>query len=87
MSNIELVKQSNVIGIDKGQFYPDMIEFSPCLEKLGKTMIISGLDGDFMKRPFGKILDLIGHAKRVNKLLAICKTSGKEVPFTMRTIK
>jgi thymidine kinase len=40
-----------------------------------------------MRRPFGKILDLIGHAKRIDKLLAICKTSGKEAPFTMRTIK
>jgi hypothetical protein len=30
MSKIELVKQSDVIEIDKGQFYPGVVEFSLC---------------------------------------------------------
>ena len=50
-------------------------------------MIVSALDGDFMRRPFGKIHELIPLADEVLKLTAICKDCGDDAPFTYRTTK
>ena len=48
------------IFIDEGQFFPDLkncvIKF---VEEFNINVIITGLDGDFQRKPFGQILDLI----------------------------
>jgi thymidine kinase len=76
----------DVIGLDEGQFYPDVVDFAHLMKSKGKTLIIASLDGDFLRRPFGFVLDFIPKADSVEKLSAICKRSGKLAPFTMRTV-
>ena len=69
-----LIKNSEIILINEGQFFSDLIEF--CLlwcEEYGKDIIVCGLDGDFMRKPFGKILELIPYSDSVVKLTAYCK--------------
>lgn len=86
--NNNIIENSDIIIINEGQFFSDLIEF--CLlwcEKMNKNIIVGGLDGDFKRRPFGKILDLIPYADSVEKLTAYCKkcSDGTKALFTHRT--
>lgn len=80
---IDKIKNIEVIGIDEGQFYPDIVLFAEFCANSGKIIIISGLDSDFKRRPFGQISELISKADSYEKLTAIC-SCGEEAPFTKR---
>ena len=41
---------------------------------MNKIVIVSGLNGDYKRGKFGKILDLIPHCDSINKLYPYCKT-------------
>ena len=45
-------------------------------ESFDKTIIIAGLDGDFFRKPFQQMCDLIPYSDKVDKLSAICKNEG-----------
>lgn len=74
----------DVISIDEGQFFPDVVEFADRAASAGKTVLVCGLDADFMRRPFGRLLDLIPLAERVDKLTAVCAGCGADAAFTRR---
>jgi thymidine kinase len=78
----------DVIGIDEGQFFSDIVEFAEKMADSGKRVIISALDGTFERKPFGKINELIPKCDTVDKLQAICMTKGcrNDAPFTKRII-
>lgn len=82
--------KAEVIGIDEAQFFGDLVEFVKMSEiycykhKLNKTIIVSGLDGDFNRKPFGQILDLIPLCDKVEKLTALDKDSKEDAIFTKR---
>eukprot|EP01091_Cochliopodium_minus_P008655 TRINITY_DN1999_c0_g1_i2.p1 TRINITY_DN1999_c0_g1~~TRINITY_DN1999_c0_g1_i2.p1 ORF type:complete len:222 (+),score=50.48 TRINITY_DN1999_c0_g1_i2:61-726(+) len=82
--NFEDLSQYDVIGIDEGQFYPDLVEFVDCMADQGKIVIISALDGDFRRKPFGRILELIPKAEKVTKLSAVCCLCYADAGFTKR---
>jgi len=80
-SNVELVPRirdkfklarSNVILINEGQFFPDLEEFVKNLLLNGKKVYVCGLDGDFERKKFGQILDLIPLCDKVTKLTSLC---------------
>ena len=79
--------QYEFIGIDEGQFFPDVVDFSEKLANLGKTIIVAALDGTFQRKPFGRVLELISKCETITKLTAVCKRTGNDAPFTMRTIQ
>lgn len=83
---IPVLMSYDVIGVDEGQFYPDIVEFSETMASAGKTVIIAALDGTFQRRPFGKALNLISKCESITKLSAICKETGNDAPFTKRII-
>jgi thymidine kinase len=68
---------TDVIIIEELQFFKDAYEcvIDWCDNK-NKIVIAAGLDGDFMKNPFGDVLKLIPHAEKVTKLSALCKRCG-----------
>ncbi|XWS12942.1 hypothetical protein CRYUN_Cryun37aG0133100 [Craigia yunnanensis] len=77
--------QLDVIGIDEAQFFEDLYDF--CCEAAdhdGKTVIVAGLDGDYLRRSFGSVLDIIPLADSVMKLTARCELCGKRAFFTLR---
>jgi thymidine kinase len=76
----------DLISVDEGQFFSDLIEFTDSLTERGKIVIIAGLDGDFLRRPFGRILELIPKSESIQKLSAVCKVTGGEASFSKRTI-
>ncbi len=54
----------DVIGIDEGQFYPDLV---PCVNEwvdMGKIVVVAALDGDFRRDPIGDVLKLVPKAVR-----------------------
>lgn len=77
----------DVIGIDEGQFFPDIVVFADQLANAGKIVFISALDGDYLRKPFGNVGELISKCESVIKLTAICRVTGEEAVFTERTVK
>ena len=59
------------------------------MEKYGKTIIISGLDGDSDRKPFGQILQCIPLCDEVVKLTAMDMVDKDGTPaiFTKRIVK
>lgn len=82
------IKTKNYILIDEGQFFTDLYPTVKQLLKLGKTIYISGLDGDYKQKPFTEsgLLDLIPYATSITKLNARCSICNKTAPFTKRII-
>jgi len=80
----DLYKEYDVIGIDEGQFYPDLNSFCDQAADDGKVVIIASLDGDFMRKPFGTICNLIPLAESVTKLSAVCTYCCGDAAFTER---
>eukprot|EP00794_Sanderia_malayensis_P009277 gene9277-10255_t len=74
----------DVVGIDEGQFFGDVVKFSESLANRGKTVIVAALDGDFQRKGFGSILDLVPLAESVVKLSAVCMICFEEGSFTKR---
>lgn len=64
---------ADVIGIDEGQFFEDVVEFSEKAANSGKIVIISSLQGTFLRGAFPNILLLIPKCEKIKKLTAICK--------------
>ena len=80
------VVTSNVILINEGQFFPDLFDFVNILLKEGKKVYVCGLDGDFERKKFGQILDLIPLCDKVHKLSSLCSLckDGTLGVFSMR---
>jgi thymidine kinase len=72
MNDKTAIAISEVILINEGQFFPDLEEFVKKLLKNGKKIYICGLDGDFERKKFGQILDLIPLSDKVTKLTSLC---------------
>lgn len=59
MTIVNELKQYDVVGIDEGQFYPDIREVAEKLASEGKQVIISALNVDFRGVPFESLRDLV----------------------------
>eukprot|EP01111_Echinosteliopsis_oligospora_P001232 TRINITY_DN1177_c0_g1_i1.p1 TRINITY_DN1177_c0_g1~~TRINITY_DN1177_c0_g1_i1.p1 ORF type:complete len:190 (-),score=39.83 TRINITY_DN1177_c0_g1_i1:336-905(-) len=81
---MEQCKKFDVIGVDEGQFFPDIVSFSETLANLGKTVIVATLDGTFQRKPFMNVLELIPLAEMVTKLNAVCMLCYKDASFSKR---
>ncbi|KAL8238082.1 hypothetical protein R6Q59_019163 [Mikania micrantha] len=81
----EAYDKLDVIGIDEAQFFDDLYDFCcKAADDDGKTVIVAGLDGDYLRRNFGPVLDIVPLADTVTKLTARCEQCGKRAPFTFR---
>ena len=61
--HLEQIKSYDVIGIDEGQFFPDLVEVCEELALMKKTIIVAALNGDFRMEPFpvvAKLISIIG---------------------------
>jgi thymidine kinase len=77
----------HVIGIDEGQFFPDLRAFAEWAANQGKIVIIAALDGDFKRQPFGDVCSLIPLAEKVDKLTAVCMIcQSSEASFSHRLV-
>lgn len=75
----------NAILINEGQFFPDIFEFTlNMVENHNRNVHICGLDGDFQRNKFGRLLDLIPYCNEVIKLKANCKWCDNHASFSHR---
>jgi thymidine kinase len=69
---LEGIISADVILINEGQFFPDLEEFVRTMLSQGKKIYVCGLDGDYERKKFGQILDLIPICDKVIKLTSLC---------------
>jgi thymidine kinase len=62
----------DVILINEGQFFNDLYTCVQKMLKKQKRIYICGLDGDFERKKFGQILDLIPLCDKVTKMTSLC---------------
>lgn len=85
--NAEKINECNVILINEGQFFSDIVDFTRrMVEEEHKKVYICGLDGDFRREKIGKLLDLVPICDKVTKLRALCGKckDGTPAPFSFR---
>jgi thymidine kinase len=89
IDSIELVTLYDIFLINEGQFFEDLYDVVNILVNMHKkTVYVCGLDGDFKRRKFGSILDIVPLADDIVKLKAICKKCKKKPAiFTHRLSK
>jgi thymidine kinase len=76
-----ILHKNDVILINEGQFFEDLVEF--CVywsEEHNKNIIVCGLDGDFQRKPFENISRLIPLVDTITKLTALCKVCNDGTP-------
>ncbi len=79
--------RTEVIGVDEANFLgPDLIALISQFADSGKQVIVSGLDTDYMGRPFPPIPDLLCLAESISKMLAVCMRCGAPAKHTQRLV-
>ena len=82
---LDYCNKADVFGIDEAQFFDnELIKVSNKLAKLGKRVVIAGLDKDYTAKSFGPIHQLMIDAEYVSKVNAICMVCGDPASFTQR---
>lgn len=80
------MKAAHTVLINEGQFFPDLFEAVCEMLEAKKSVYVGGLDGDFERKRFGRILDLIPLCDKVTKLTSICSScrDGTKAIFSKR---
>jgi thymidine kinase len=80
-------QRASVVAIDEAQFFDDGLpEVAELLAAEGRSVLISGLDQDFLGRPFNAMPTLLALADQVTKLSAICTVCGADATRTQRLV-
>ena len=80
---IDILKKYDVIGIDEGQSFPDLIEICEELALLKKSVIVTALNGDFRMKPFPVISRLISKCDKIKLLKAYFFYCHKDAKFIL----
>jgi thymidine kinase len=76
---------ADIIMVNEGQFFSDIFEtVIELVENRKKHVYIVGLDGDFRRNKFGRLIDLIPYCDDVIKLKAKCASCQREGIFSHR---
>lgn len=82
-----LASDAQVVGIDEAQFFDESLA-DVCLRLAdsGIRVIVSGLDMDYERKPFGCMPRLMAIADRVLKVHAICVSCGAPALYSYRLV-
>lgn len=95
---LALAEDADVIGIDEVQFLaeeepsandlqqPVVVKVALELAAAGKRVVVSGLDLDYRREPFGPMPQLLARATFVDKLQAVCHRCGGPACYTQRLV-
>ena len=81
------ISQIDVIAIDEGQFFEDVVEYSDKWANEGKIVIVAALDATFQRKPFANVCQLLPIAETVKKLSSVCLDCGEKAAFSKRTVR
>ena len=85
--NENIINGYDSFFIDEGQFFTDLYNcVKNLVDKHNKHVVVSGLDGDYLRNSFGDIIKLIPICDTVDKLTAYCNkcNNGTIGPFTKK---
>lgn len=81
---------ADIICVEEAQFFDDLKRFvEHAVECDKKHVIVCGLDGDYQRRPYRQLIDLIALADTVEKRNALCIKcrDGTLASFSKRTVE
>ena len=89
MMTQENLEKYDVFLINEGQFFPDLYDtINVLVNDEKKKVYVCGLDGDYRRKKFGSILDIIPMADDIVKIKGICKSCKiNDSIFTHRLTK
>ncbi len=80
-------KEAEIVAFDEAQFFSkNLITIVRTLSKQGKHIIISGLNLDYLGRPFGHIGDILLFSDEILTKNAFCKCCGRPAMYTQRLV-
>ena len=83
----EVAEETQVVGIDEGQFFDaDLPAVCDTLASRGTRVIVAGLDQDYLGKPFEPMPQLLAIAEYITKTLAICMVCGNPANHTQRLV-
>ena len=85
--SFDTFKNYDVIGIDEGQFFADLVEVCEELALMGTIVLIAALNGDFRMEPFPVIQRIIAKADKIKLLKAYCFNCHKDAKFSLRIVQ
>lgn len=75
----------DVVGIDEAQFFDkELVEVCTRLARVGKRVVVAGLDMDAFGNPFGPMPALLAVSEYVTKVQAICTVCGSPASYSFR---
>jgi len=81
----ENLLKADIVLINEGQFFGDIFESVMYLvETKNKCVYVCGLDGDFERKKFGNMLDLLPYSDNIIKLKAKCNKCNEPAIFSHR---
>ena len=83
---ISMLENYDVIGIDEGQFFSDLIPICEQLCFKGKIVVVAALSGDFLMKPFPNVAELISKADKIKLMKAYCFYCHKVAGFSLRIV-
>jgi len=72
------ISEYECIGIDEAQFYSGLLEFCDHAANLGIVVVVAALSGDFERKAFGDVLQLIPLCEDVITLKSVCMSCYRE---------
>ena len=87
MDSFDILKKYDVIGIDEGQFFNDLVEACEKLAYLKKIVIVAALNANFRMEPFPVISNLISKADKIKLMKAYCFNCHKDAKFSLRIVQ
>lgn len=77
------IQDYQVIIIDEGQFFKDLVEYVTLwADTLDVKIIVAGLSGNTKREPIGDILKLIPHADEITHLKSKCSICNGEAIYS-----
>ena len=76
----EKLSNAEVILINEGQFFSDILYVISLVEDMHKRVYICGLDGDFQKNKIGSLFELIPYCDNICKLKSLCSECRDGTP-------
>lgn len=80
----EIIQLYDVVCIDEGQFYKDTDTFCEELANLGIRVYCSTLLGDYRRKPFPVIANLLALSEEIIFVTAVDRSTGSDASFTKR---
>ena len=77
----------DVIGIDEGQFFSDLLEICDTLTRFGKIIFIAALSSNDQMKPYDNISNLIPFVDKIKLMKSYCFFCHKQAGFNLKIKK